>query len=248
MESVMIMRHKKLMIILIFSIMLIGISATYAEDTGTTGDSTISNTQTTKTFIVKGDPIGYTKDNGYSPIELTKKAKEQLKKIKKYNKKHKKSYKVTLTATQYNRLVNSKKQGKTDEIQVKTKYKIKIYKPIVKRCSKKIFSKKYYKYTKFEKAAAKLKDKYEDDDDYKVIIDEHVKKSKYSETGYVTEYKKITIIKKYYKVKRYKAYKDKLVGSITVHDIQNDGKEWGYLFANKLGIDGCVASNHVKIS
>ena len=91
------------------------------------------------------------------------------------SRKHKKTYKVTLTASQYNRLVNSKKQGKTDEIQVKTNYRIKIYKPVLKRCSKKIFSKKYYKYTKFEKAAAKLKDKYEDDEDYKVIIDEHVK-------------------------------------------------------------------------
>jgi hypothetical protein len=248
MEGVINMRHKKLMTTLIFSIMLIGISATYAEDTETTGDSTISNTQTTKTFIVKGDPIGYTKDNGYSPIELTKKAKKQLKKIKKYNKKHKKSYKITLTATQYNKLINSKKQGKTDEIQVKTNYRIKIYKPIVKRCSKKIFSKKYYKANKYEKAYAKFDEKYGDDDDYKIIVDVHSKKSKDPNYGYITDYKKITIIKKYYKVKRYKAYKDKLVGSITVNNIQNDGKDWGYLFANKLGIDGAVAANHVKIS
>jgi hypothetical protein len=140
------MRHKKLMSILIFNIMLIGISAVHAEDNEIGADSSTltHDAQTTKTFTTKGGAILYTKDNSYYPIELTKKAKKQWKKIIKYNKKHKRTYNVTLTAKQYNRLLNAKKQGKTLEIQVKTKQYIKIYKPVVKKRKKVIFRKNLY--------------------------------------------------------------------------------------------------------
>ena len=261
------MKTGKIIFLLIIIAVLISLSPLAAEKAG--GDDMINidqnamtveeqssgttlSTSTEKTFTATGDTIGYTTESYYPKI-YTSKAKKQIKQIKSTNKKNPTKYSITISDSQYDQLLKAKKAGKTKEIQIKTDKYITVKKPVFKKVSKKIFSKKYYKESKFKKALKKFKNKYYLDDTYKIKVSTKYKKSRDTSMGtiHVVKYKKITIIKKYNKVKSFKSKKDRITASVCVNDRQSspEGKPHDivYFFAPSLGIDGTMAYGEINI-
>ena len=201
-----------------------------------------------RTFTATGETIGYDYDSSYG-CKFSKKAKKQLEKIKQENRKNPTTYTITISEKQYKKLLNGKNKGKCTEIQIKTDKYIKIKIPVIKTSKKTIFSKKYYKEVKFNKALKKLKNKYYLNDDYKIKVKTHWKRSKDTSMGTISiiDYKQIIVVKKYRTVKSLKTSKDRITASVVVNDYQQDGKDWVYFFAPKLGIDGTMAQAHISI-
>ena len=245
------MNYKKIILLLLIGTILLSISTVVAEDINKTdiGDNsqvevsstnsnlygdTVQSDDTTaqRTFTATGDRIGYSPESYYG-AKLSKKAKTQIKQFKNTNKNNKKSYSITISEKQYNQLVTAKNQGKIKEIQIKTPLKITIKNPVFKKFKKTILNKKYSTKSAYTKALKKFKNKYYINNDY--II------KSYKNT------KKIKIIKKCKTVKYFKTSTDKITASLVVNDLQADGKDWVYFFSPKLGIDGIMASKHIKL-
>ena len=201
-----------------------------------------------RTFVAIGDTIGYSQDSFYG-AKLSAKAKKQLNQYKKINKNNPTKYSITISNNQYNKLLDAKHKGKIKEIQIKTDKYITIKKPVMKSYKKIVFDKKYYKETNFKKAYKKIKNKLEFDYDYKILVKTHWKRSKDTSMGiiHIVDYKRIIVVKKINVVKSFKTAKDLITASVVVNDKQADGKDWVFFFIPRFGIDGTIASSHIKI-
>lgn len=237
------MKYKKIMILLLMSLILITISAVAGADNNSIEigiEDSFDSTDTSeisiedRTFNATGDTIGYSPEE-YSYAKLSNKAKKQIKEFKNENKNNPTNYSITISEDQYSKLSYAKDLGKCKEIQIKTDKYITIKKPVMKKTTKKIFSKKYTNQKKYKKALAKLKNKYYLDDFYKIKVTKHGK------------YKQITVYKKIYTVKYFKTGKDRITASVCVNDWQDGGGDYVFFFAPKLGIDGTMAAATITI-
>lgn len=256
------MKYKYIAILLLIGVVLITISSVSAGDVVSIGNKTssqgdiqvIADSQDTstsqKTFSATGKSIGCSLEGCY-PFECTKKAKKQLKQINAKNKKNPAKYSITLSDSQYNQLLSAKKQGKMKEIQIKTNKYIKIKKPVVKKVKKTIFNKKYYSLDKFDRTWKKFDEKYGYDNNYKIKVTPHYRRYN-DERGVGSEpvYYKLTVFKKFNKIKGFKSGKALIYAGISVNNRQafvNGKGDFLEFFIPQYGIDGTMASSRINI-
>jgi len=161
----------------------------------TNNDVYTSSGTTTHTYKVTGKTV-YIKDYNYN-YKLSKKAKKQIKNVKKAPKK---TYKLTIDDDTYQNLKYAKKIGESDFYTFDTNYKCKVLKPVYKTkiVKKTIVNKKYTNRQKYFNDYNKYFTKY-NSDKYNMKVKFHYYKGT-SNIKYVTikitkKVKKVTITK-----------------------------------------------------
>ena len=214
-----------------------------------------------RTFQLKGQKIKV-KTDGLDGAEFTKKAKNQLKHYKKVNKKHKVTYKGTISKKQLFKLIDKDYNGESFYVEKKTSKKVIVKKPVYKYYDKVVYKKKVYSNTGQKRVVFNINEKHPVEFEsghgygrgdnwywtYKCYDGYKIKMHTFHVDDLHKQYTIITLNKHQRVIKYFKTVRKPVYMMITVNDKQTYGNS-GYgsvsFLVNGIGI-GCEVA-HAKL-